>query len=203
MRKLFFGATTERVLRETDIPVLVTPAVESGPLYLEDVRQTIGRVLAPVDLTAASEHQVQVAGALASAIDVPLLLAHVVEPLRFPGPPSAHRPRVDAERRTRSEDALQELIAAVPAQVRTEALTAFGDPAEEIAKIARSGAPADRDRPARLAAGRPAHGIGDVSRAVSVANARARPAAGRPCVGRRVAVPVMESAAVSVIGTMM
>ena len=90
-----------------------------------------------MDLTAASEHQVQVAVALASAIDVPLLLAHVVEPLRFPGPPSAQRPRVDAERRTRSEDALQELIAAVPAQVRTEALTAFGDPAEEIAKIAR------------------------------------------------------------------
>lgn len=137
MRKLFFGATTERVLRETNIPVLVTPAVEPGPLYLEDVRQIVGRVLAPVDLTAASEHQVQIAGALASAVDVPLLLAHVVEPLRFPGPPNVQRPRVDGERRARSEQALQELMAAVPAGARSEALTAFGDPAEEIAKIAK------------------------------------------------------------------
>ena len=136
VRKLFFGATTERVLRETDIPVLVTPAVEPGPLFL-DVRQLVGRILAPVDLTAASENQVQIAGALASAVDVPLLLAHVVEPVRFAGPPTLRRPTVAAERRERSERALQELTAAVPPGVRSEALTAFGDPAEEVAKIAK------------------------------------------------------------------
>ncbi len=198
MRKLFFGATTERVLRETDIPVLVTPAVESGPLYLEDVRQTVGRVLAPVDLTAASEHQVQVAGALASAVGVPLLLAHVVEPLRFPGPPSVHRPRVDGERRTRSEHALQELIAAVPAQVRTEALTAFGDPAEEIAKIAK-------ERRAGLIViglhGSPLAGprMGSVTYRVlclSQTPVLALPPVA-PASVRRVAAPVMESAVVS------
>lgn len=137
MRKLFFGATTERVLRETDIPVLVTPAVEPGPLFLEDVKQLVGHVLAPVDLTAASESQVQIAGALAAAIEVPLLLTHVVEPLRFPGPPSARRPKVDSERRARSEQALQALLAAVPPGVKTEALTVSGDPAEEIAKVAK------------------------------------------------------------------
>ena len=137
VRKLFFGATTERVLRETDVPVLVTPAVEPGPLFLEDVKQLVGRVLAPVDLTAASEHQVQVAAALAFAVEVPLLVAHVIEPLRFPGPPNSRRPNVDGERRTRSEQTLQTLLASAPAGVRAEALTAFGDPAEEIAKIAR------------------------------------------------------------------
>lgn len=137
VRKLFFGATTERVLRETTIPVLVTPAVEPGPLFLDDVRHLVGRVLAPVDLSAASENQVQIAGALASAVEVPLLVAHVIEPLRFPGPPSSRRPVVDSERRGRSEQALQGLMTAVPAGVKAEALTAFGDPAEEIAKIAR------------------------------------------------------------------
>jgi len=137
MRKLFFGATTERVLRETTIPVLVTPAVEPGPLYLEDVRRLVGRVMAPVDLTTASKHQAQIACALASAVDAPLLLAHVVEPLHFPSPPGRRRPGVDGERRARSEQALQELIAAIPTQVKVEWLTAFGDPAEEIAKIAR------------------------------------------------------------------
>lgn len=137
VRKLFFGATTERVLRETDIPVLVTPAVEPGPLFLEDVRQLIGRVLVPVDLTAASERQVQIAAALASAVDVPLLLAYVVEPLRLPGPSNANRLTVDGERRGRGEQALQGLMDVIPAQVKAEALTAFGDPAEEIAKIAK------------------------------------------------------------------
>ena len=137
VRKLFFGATTERVLRETHIPVLVTPAVDSGPLFLDDVRHLVGRVLAPVDLTAASENQVQIAGALAAAIDVPLLLTHVVEPLRFPSPPRTRRPGVEGERRARSEQALQELTTETPRGVQCEALTAFGDPAEEIAKIAR------------------------------------------------------------------
>jgi nucleotide-binding universal stress UspA family protein len=137
VRKLFFGATTERVLRETDIPVLVTPPVEPGPLYFDDVRQLVGRILAPVDLTAASENQVQIAGALAWAVDVPLLLAHVVEPVRFPGPPTLLRPTVDGHRRSRSEQALQELTATVHKGVRSEALTAFGDPADEIAKIAK------------------------------------------------------------------
>ena len=41
------------------------------------------------------------------------------------------------ERRARSEQALQELTAAVHQGVRSEALTAFGDPAEEITKIAK------------------------------------------------------------------
>ena len=137
VRKLFFGATTERVLRETDIPVLVTPAIEPGPLFLEDVRHLVSRVLAPVDLTGASRHQVHVAGALASAVGVPLLVAHVVEPLRFPSPPGVRRPNVDAERRARAEDALEQLVAGLHVPVTSEAITAFGDPAEEIAKIAR------------------------------------------------------------------
>jgi nucleotide-binding universal stress UspA family protein len=59
-RKLFFGSTTERVLRETGVPVLVTPG-DAAPLDLEDVRKTIRRVLVPVDLTAASSHQLDVA----------------------------------------------------------------------------------------------------------------------------------------------
>ena len=200
MRKLFFGATTERVLRETDIPVLVTPAVEPGPLFLEDVRQLVGRILAPVDLTAASEHHVQMAGALASAVDVPLLLAHIVEPLRFPGPPSARRPKVDGERRARSEQALQGLMAAIPPGVKSEALTAFGDPAEEIAKIAK-------ERHAGLIVfglhGSPLAGprMGSVTYRVlclSQTPVLALPPAS-PAAAGRVAVPVVEASGVSVV----
>ena len=201
VRKLFFGATTERVLRETDIPVLVTPAVEPGPLFFDDVRQLVGRILAPVDLTPASENQVQIAGALASAVDVPLLLTHVVEPVRFPGPPTLFRPTVDGERRTRTERALEELMAAVPPGVKSEALRAFGDPAEEIAKIAK-------ERRAGLIViglhGSPLAGprMGSVTYRVlclSQTPVLALPPVLPASVGH-VAVPVMESSAVTVTG---
>lgn len=136
IRKLFFGATTERVLRETTVPVLVTPPAEPGPLYLEDYAAIVGRVMAPVDLSPASTRQLRVAAALADALSVPLLLTHVVEPQRFAGA-AAHLPSTDVERRARSEAALEALAADVPARVKFEALTVFGDPAEEISKVAR------------------------------------------------------------------
>jgi nucleotide-binding universal stress UspA family protein len=137
IRKLFFGATTERVLRETNVPVLVTPPMEAGPLYLEDVGRMVRRVMAPVDLTAATARQVRVARGLAEGLDVPLLLAHVIEPVRFPVPARIDVPHADAERRGRAEQALDDLVATVPPRLKPEALTVFGDPAEEIAKIAR------------------------------------------------------------------
>lgn len=137
VRKRFFGATTERVLRDTGTPVLITPAVEPGPLYLEDLRRLVGRVLVPEDLSLASHHQVEVAGALASAIDVPLLVAHVIEPPRSPGPPSARLTVAESVRQARSQQALDDLRRAAAMTVRTEVVTALGDPAEEIARLAR------------------------------------------------------------------
>jgi len=137
-RKLFFGATTERVLRETSVPVLLTPPTEPGPLYLEDVARLVRRILVPVDLTASTSRQVEIAGALAGAMGVPLLLANVVEPVRLPGFAAAQLPSLESERRERSETAMAALAAQVPKDVKTEAVTAFGDPAEEIAKVAQS-----------------------------------------------------------------
>jgi nucleotide-binding universal stress UspA family protein len=137
VRKLFFGSTTERVLRETTVPVLIAPASDPGPRNLEDVKPFVRRVVAPVDLTPATTRQVRIACGLAKAVDVPLLLAHVVEPVRLR--PAVHRrlPNIDPERRARADKALAELIATIPPEIRTEGLVAYGDPAEEIAKIAR------------------------------------------------------------------
>ncbi len=137
-RKLFFGATSERVLRETTVPVLLTPPNEPGPLYLEDVGRLVRRVLVPVDLSPATGLQVDVAAGLASALRVPMIIANVVEPVRLPGFAQAHLPSLESERRERAEKALAELAARVPQDVKTEMLTAFGDPAEEIAKFAQS-----------------------------------------------------------------
>lgn len=136
MRKMFFGSTTERVLRETSVPVLLTPVIETGPLTLEDVKRTVRRVMVPVDLSPATARQVRVARGLAEALDVPVLLLHVIEPLRHPNPAYVSLPSVDAERRTRADQALDALMSAMPPRVKSEALVAYGDPAEEIAKTA-------------------------------------------------------------------
>lgn len=143
VRKMFFGSTTERVLRETTIPVLATPPADEGPRSVADIRPLISRVLVPVDLSDASVHQVQIARAIAEAFSVPLLVTYVVEPVRSPLAKKLHLPSIELERKTRAEDALSELLATVPRQLHPEALVAYGDPAEEISKIAR-------DRRARL-----------------------------------------------------
>ena len=55
-------------------PFLVTPPVNPGSIHLEDVRRSIGRIVVPVDLSAASLHQTQVARGLAEALSLPLVL---------------------------------------------------------------------------------------------------------------------------------
>jgi universal stress protein A len=137
MRKLFFGSTTERVLRETKIPVLATAPGDEGPRNFAEVPRRIGRILVPVDLTRASLHQIQLARAISEALHVPFIATHVVEPVRSPRAPKLHLPSVELERRAAAEDALNELLATVPRHLHPEALVAFGDPAEEITKIAR------------------------------------------------------------------
>jgi len=140
MRKLFFGSTTERVLRETTVPILLTPAHDHGPTGFDDIRRAVRRVLVPVDLTAATFDQVVAARDVAAVLDVPVLLAHVVEPVHFAVSGLPHLPSIEVERRFRAEKALGELAFTIPANLRPEALVAYGDPAEEIAKVAR-----DRD----------------------------------------------------------
>lgn len=137
-RKFFFGATTERVLRETSVPVLVTPAALDGPRDLADLGSSGRPVLVPVELAnaAAARRQVTVAAAVCGALGVPLLLAHVIEPLRIPVPVPMALSHIDAERRTRAEGIFAELTAYMPASIKREALVAYGDPAEEVAKIA-------------------------------------------------------------------
>jgi universal stress protein A len=137
MRKLFFGSTTERVLRETTIPVLATPPTADAPLTIEDVRRLVGRILVPVDLSDASVRQVQVARGIAEPLGIPMIVTYVVEPIRSPLAAKLQVSGIELERKTRAEDALADLIATLPRRIHPEALVAYGDPAEEISKIAR------------------------------------------------------------------
>ena len=135
VRKLFFGSTTERVLRETIEPVLVTPALDPGPVHLEDANRLIGRIVVPVDLSPASRHQTEVACGLAEALGVPMIFVHVIEPLKTRLAARLHLAGIEADRRAIAEDGLSELMAIVPPRLHREALVAYGDPAEELSKV--------------------------------------------------------------------
>jgi nucleotide-binding universal stress UspA family protein len=135
VRKLFFGSTTERVLRETSVPVLVTPPRTMGPSGPAEIGGGIERALVPVDLSSLHA-QMEASREIAAAFGASLLLMHVVEPTRG-APGRLQLPRLDLERRTRAEQQLDELIASLPAGARAEALVTYGDPAEEIANVAR------------------------------------------------------------------
>lgn len=136
-RKLFFGSTTERVLRETNVPVLVTPPVNPGPVHIEEATQLLGRIVVPVDLSPASTYQTRIAGGLAEALNIPLILLHVIEPVRSRLLTGLNLARLESNRRAEAEEALDRLLAVVPpgARAKAEALIVSGDPAEEAARV--------------------------------------------------------------------
>jgi len=134
-RKLFFGSTTERVLRETTVPTLVTSGTDTGPTDFEDLRKLVRRVLVPVDLSSATLGQVAIARRISTALTVPLILAHVIEPVRALASHAA-LPTVETERRYRAEAELEQLCGDVADGTAPEALIIYGEPAEEIAKVA-------------------------------------------------------------------
>jgi nucleotide-binding universal stress UspA family protein len=137
MRKMFFGSTTERVLRETTVPVLVTPPDHAPVGSLENASRSIHRILAPVDLTLGSPRQVRIAAGLASALSVPLILEHVIEPVFVPPRLRDVAPGSDA---ARSEDVERRLasLAWLAGSHAVETLIVSGDAAEEIVKLAET-----------------------------------------------------------------
>ncbi|MEP6915581.1 MAG: universal stress protein [Acidobacteriota bacterium] len=139
-RKMFFGSTTERVLRESSVPVLVSPGGDPGPVGPDDARRLVRRLLVSVDLTSATSLLLEASHRIAATLGVPLLLVHVIEPVRAMLPSERLRVHsVEGERRARAEREMEALVATL-ADVRAEGLLAYGEPAEEIAKVGR-----DRD----------------------------------------------------------
>jgi universal stress protein A len=135
-RKMFIGSTAERVLRETMVPVVIVPAGDPGPAALEDLRGAVRRILLPVDLSGAMTRQMRVASGVADVLGASLVLLHVVEPVRSALPGYRQRPSADGERRHRAERQFERLLDSLQPAVKAEALVGFGEPAEEIAKVA-------------------------------------------------------------------
>ena len=74
---------------------------------------------------------------MAEALQLPLVLVHVIEPVKSALRSRLHLAGLDSNRRAIAEDGLDRLISDIPAHVRPEALVVFGDPAEEAAKVVR------------------------------------------------------------------
>jgi nucleotide-binding universal stress UspA family protein len=130
LRKIFFGSVTEKVLRDTEVPVLAVTARESD----EPAPRFTG-VLAAVEFDAYFESVIRHAVALASELDLPLTILHVVRPLSALPQYTAALGAAQEERIRAAQSRLDEAAATLPARGRTEVLT--GAPAETIAARAR------------------------------------------------------------------
>jgi nucleotide-binding universal stress UspA family protein len=138
IRKLFFGSTTERVLRETTVPVLVTPDARPSSTSLSEIAGHVNRIIVPVDFTAASRRQLVVAGGLAEALSVPLVVAHVLEPLFVPYHVRLAIPGAEAARRAEAEEQLSRLATQIRPHLDVEPIVLTGEPSEEIITLAEA-----------------------------------------------------------------
>lgn len=138
LRKMFFGATTERVLRETSVPVLITPDAKPPVASLSAIAGHINRILTPVDLTPASEYQLTVAAGLAEAMSVPLIVTHVLEPIFVPYSVRLLMPGAEGARRVDAEEKVSRITAAIRSRVQLEPIVVTGDPSEEIITLAEA-----------------------------------------------------------------
>jgi nucleotide-binding universal stress UspA family protein len=137
-RKMFFGSTTEKVLRTAPIPVLAVTLSGRGTAPATDERPfaSIERLLVPVDLGGFAAGQATLASAFAVEFDVPLLLLHVVAGVQAT---SHWQPTLEAQDRirvARARQALEKLASELPLEPRVELEVAMGKPADEISAVA-------------------------------------------------------------------
>lgn len=137
-RKMFFGSTTEKVLRTAPIPVLAVTAWNPETASVSDGQPFVDleRVVVPVDLGGLARHQAELAATFAVEFDVPMLLLHVVAGVQAT---SRWQPTLEAQDRirvARAEQALEKLASDLSLDARVELEVAMGRPADEIAALA-------------------------------------------------------------------
>lgn len=140
--KLFFGSTTEQVLRRVTAPVLAVP--RSKPLGNPRRRPRrhvpgLARVIVPLDLDGDWTRDVSGAADIARWFGTELLLVYVVPRLQVP---QWLRPNVEAHDRIRAAEALrilEQVMTKLPPGVRSACRVLVGNPADEIAALAATG----------------------------------------------------------------
>jgi nucleotide-binding universal stress UspA family protein len=134
-RKMFLGSTTEKVLRHSDVPVLVAPPPEQTPTRDRSAGE-VDPVLAPVDFKSESIRIVRAAAGIARTLRAPLVVAHVVAPLKGIERLRSHIETYNRTQIGRAEQQMQQLVSEAALKEPVETVVVAGSPADEIAQIA-------------------------------------------------------------------
>ena len=135
VRKWILGSTTEQVLREAEVPVLVTPARPPARVRLEEAGALVHEIVVPLDLSLSSGRQTRVAFGLAAALKLPVVLVHVVDQVAPPLAGGRHVVELHAQRLADAEALLLQIAGAAPPGIHVDLQIASGEPAREAARI--------------------------------------------------------------------
>jgi universal stress protein A len=133
-RKLLFGSSTEQVLRRTEWPVLAVPG--GAAPAVEDAGVQLKVILLATDFRESAMAATQWAADLASDLSLPLVLAHVVEPVVVPPRWQALVADFDDER-VRSGQRMLTRLSATLRDTDNDSVVSVGPPADTIASLAR------------------------------------------------------------------
>ena len=137
--RLFFGSTTQRVLRETVTPTLVVPPA-AHPIVRDDASGptlAIAHVIAALDFSDTTAATAQAAAGLASRAGARLTLAHVVPEARGLDRWAALVEQHQAQRAARAARELALLAQELQAQVPdVRAVATQGEPERMLATLA-------------------------------------------------------------------
>jgi nucleotide-binding universal stress UspA family protein len=127
--KWFAGSTTERILRTTNIPVLVIPSAKRAAAAQ---RQPRSRAIIPIDVNDASRADVQAAVAMSATFDAAPVLLHVLPPSPLPPWLAAETPTLNRGRVAEARRAMDTLARGLDARYEV----AIGRPSDEIVSAA-------------------------------------------------------------------
>jgi nucleotide-binding universal stress UspA family protein len=135
LRKWLVGSTTERLLRQTQVPVLAVPPPRDGA---ETAPQpgSVSHIVAAIDFSAPSAGAARMAADLATAFSARLTLAHVVEPLTVPRQWEPIVVESDETRVAAARTRLAEAASEACGGRACDQLVVLGRPAEQIGSIA-------------------------------------------------------------------
>lgn len=135
-QRMFFGSTTEQVLRRVTIPVLATPP-SKGSRPPRKAPLSIGRVIAPLDLAGEWQSDAVRASTVAAAFDAELVLVHVLARIQTPPWLEPTSAAADRGRIARACAALERVRAKLPSGSGVVARVLEGNPAHAVAQLAK------------------------------------------------------------------
>ena len=145
IRKVFFGSTTEQVLRSATVPVLAIPP-SIGSRRLAAFPTHVTRVIAPIDLAGEWQSDARRAATIAGELDAELLLVHILAAVQTP-PWLRSAVRSSERRRIEKAKTALERVRTKLFSERDLMTTAVlvGEPAHEIARLTKKGRIPGRD----------------------------------------------------------